>query len=171
MVVIGTFAWASLRILNKVPFTDAFTIVLVSGVTVATDLAVAVAVGGYYLCTCICLGKLKEYTALVVAEGDTKIYQLVGAVFFGSTQSFNRIFDVENDPDTIIIDFMRSRVYDHSGIEAISNITEKYKLAGKKLSLRHLSPDCIKLLNNANDIIEVNVIADPRYHVATDKLA
>ncbi|PLX70073.1 MAG: sodium-independent anion transporter [Denitrovibrio sp.] len=171
MVVIGTFAWASLRVLNKVQFTDAFIIVLVSGVTVATDLAVAVAVGVIISALVFAWESSKNIQALVSAEGDTKIYQLVGAVFFGSTQSFNRIFDVENDPDHIIIDFMRSRVYDHSGIEAISNITEKYKLAGKKLSLRHLSPDCIQLLNNANDIIEVNVIADPRYHVATDKLA
>jgi len=171
MVVIGTFAWASLRILNKVPFTDAFVIVLVSAVTVATDLAVAVGVGVIISALVFAWESSKNIQALVVSEGDTKIYQLVGAVFFGSTQSFNRIFDVENDPDTIIIDFMRSRVYDHSGIEAISNITEKYRLAGKKLSLRHLSSDCIKLLNDADDIIEVNVILDPKYHVATDKLA
>lgn len=171
MVVIGTFAWASIRVLNKVPRTDAFVIILVSAVTVVTDLAIAVGVGVIISALVFAWESSKNIQANVILEGEAKIYQLVGAVFFGSTQSFNRIFDVENDPDNIIIDFMRSRVYDHSGIEAISNITEKYRLAGKKLSLRHLSHDCIKLLNNAEDIIEVNVILDPKYHVATDKLA
>lgn len=171
MVVIGTFAWSSLRILHKVPKTDAFIIVLVSGVTVATDLAIAVAVGVIISALVFAWESSKNIHVFSKDEGDTRIYQLVGAVFFGSTQSFNRAFDVENDPDTIIIDFMRSRVYDHSGLEAISNLTERYRAAGKKLSLRHLSPECIKLLDNADDIVEVNVILDPKYKVATDVLA
>ena len=45
MVVIGTFAWNSLKILFLVPKSDAIVIILVTGVTVVTDLAIAVIVG------------------------------------------------------------------------------------------------------------------------------
>lgn len=171
MVVIGTFAWSSLRILNKVPRTDAFVIILVSAVTVATDLAIAVAVGVIISALVFAWESSKSINVHEIDEGDTRIYKINGALFFGSIQSFNNIFDVKNDPDKIIIDFIGSRVYDHSGLEAISNITEKYKYAGKTLSIRHLSQDCIKLLKNADKFVEVNVINDPKYRIATDSLA
>jgi len=171
MVVIGTFAWSSLRILNKVPKSDALVIVLVSGVTVATDLAIAVAVGIIISALVFAWKSSKNIQVRISYENDIKIYTLDGAIFFGSIQSFNKIFDTKDDPDKIIIDFMNSRVFDHSGLEAINNLTEKYRSLGKKLSLRHLSEDSRKLLKNAEDMIEVNVISDPKYRVATDELA
>jgi len=89
----------------------------------------------------------------------------MGRFFFGSTSLFNDKFDVMNDPDEIVIDFFESRVVDMSAIEALNKITERYQKVGKKVHLKHLSPDCRRLLQNADDIIDVNVLEDPTYKV------
>lgn len=171
VVVIGTFEWASLRMLRKVPKQDAFIIVLVTVVTVFTDLAIAVVVGVIVAALVFAWEHAKQLRAeKSVDENGSKIYQLNGALFFGSIQNFNTIFDVKNDPDDVIIDFMHSRVYDHSGIDAIDKLASRYKTAGKTLHLRHLSPDCQKLLSTAKDLVEVNVMEDPKYNVADDAL-
>lgn len=171
VVVIGTFEWASLRMLRKVPKQDAFIIVLVTVVTVFTDLAIAVVVGVIVAALVFAWEHAKQLGAeKTVDENGSKIYQLNGALFFGSIQNFNAIFDVKHDPDDVIIDFMHSRVYDHSGIDAIDKLASRYKTAGKTLHLRHLSADCQKLLSTAQDLVEVNVMEDPKYNVADDAL-
>jgi len=90
-------------------------------------------------------------------------------LFFGSTTLFAEKFDIQNDPEEVIIDFQESRVADMSGIEALNKLTERYLKVGKKVHLKHLSKDCILLLKNANDIIDVNVLEDPTYKVVVDK--
>ena len=97
-----------------------------------------------------------------------KHYEIYGPLFFGSVATFNEKFDVKSDPNEVVIDFADSRVADMSGIEALNKITEKYAKAGKKIHLKHLSPDCRKLLNNAAKLIEVNIIEDPTYKVVSD---
>ncbi len=172
MVVLGTFEWSSFRILNKVPPSDAFIIILVSGVTVAFDLAIAVIVG-VIVSALVFAWKHAQHIQADTYEDENgyKVYDLRGPIFFGSISNFKELFDPQNDPEHVVIEFKRSRVSDHSGIEALDGLAEKYNALGKTLHLRHLSPECRKLLTRAGDLCEVNVLEDPTYHVATDKLA
>ncbi|MDH3343422.1 MAG: SulP family inorganic anion transporter, partial [Gammaproteobacteria bacterium] len=172
IVVLGTFEWSSLRIMGKIPKTDAFVLILVSGVTVFTDLAVAVVVGVivsalFFAWEHASHIHVKSYDV----ENGSRVYELNGPLFFGSVQNFLELFTPADDPDDVIIEFQNSRVADHSAIEAIDNLAEKYIKAGKTLHLRHLSPECTELLTKAGDLVEVNMMEDPKYHVADDKLA
>lgn len=172
MVVIGTFAWSSFRIINKVPVTDYFVLFVVSAITVWQDLAIAVITG---VIISALVFAWKNATMIRARkrfkEDGTKVYEIWGPLFFGAVQNFNAKFDVRNDPDKVEIDFVESKISDHSGIEAINNLVAKYINAGKSIRLKHLSPECIVLLlkSNANldSIIETS-IDDPRYHVVTD---
>ena len=170
MVVLGTFEWSSFRIIRKIPRTDAFILILVSGVTVAADLAIAVVVG-VIVSALVFAWKHAQHIHVesYINEQGSKIYELRGPLFFGSVANFKEMFDPVNDPDDVILEFQRSRVSDHSGIEAIDSLAEKYKALGKTLHLRHLSPDCVILLEKAGDLCEVSLI-DPQYRVASDKL-
>jgi len=171
MVVLGTFEWSSLRIMKKVPKSDAFVIILVSGVTVATDLAIAVCVGVIVSALVFAWEHAKHiYTNSYIDENSSKVYELHGPIFFGSVNNFLELFDVKNDPKDIIIEFKYSRVTDHSAIEAIDTLVERYAAEGKTLHLRHLSEDCKELLSKAADLVEVNVIEDPKYKVADNRL-
>ena len=172
IVVMGTFEWSSLRIMGKIPKTDAFVLILVSGVTVFTDLAVAVIVGVivsalFFAWEHASHINVKSYDT----EDGSRVYELNGPLFFGSVKNFLDLFTPADDPDDVIIEFQNSRVADHSAIEAIDNLAEKYIKAGKKLHLRHLSPECKELLSNAGDLVEVNMMEDPKYHVADDQLS
>jgi SulP family sulfate permease len=172
MVVVGTFAWSSLRILHKIPLTDALVLLLVSAVTVFTDLAIAVAVGVIVSALVFAWQNARRiYSEISIDDDGIKTYRLNGPLFFGSVRSFHDQFTPAEDPDEVVIDFRGSRVCDHSGIEAVSNLTERYLSQGKKLRLQHLSAECRALLTNAGSMIEVNVIEDPRYRVAVDELA
>ncbi|EGG98677.1 Sulfate permease [gamma proteobacterium IMCC2047] len=171
MVVLGTFEWSSFRIIRKIPTTDAFIIILVSGVTVAYDLAIAVIVGVIVSALVFAWKHAKNIEVeTYVDEDGYKVYDLRGPLFFGSVSHFRELFDLKNDPEHVVIEFRRSRVSDHSGIEALDNLAAKYKAAGKNLHIRHLSPECRQLLKEAGNLCEVNVLEDPNYHVATDKL-
>jgi len=172
MVVVGTFAWSSLRILHKIPWTDALVLVLVSAVTVFTDLAIAVAVGVIVSALVFAWQNARRiYVDVAVDDAGVKTYRLNGPLFFGSVRSFHEQFDPSADPEEVVIDFRGSRVCDHSGLEAVSSLTERYLGQGKRLRLKHLSPECRALLKNAGSMIEVNVMEDPRYRVAIDELA
>ncbi|MGB3666493.1 MAG: SulP family inorganic anion transporter [Bermanella sp.] len=171
MVVLGTFEWSSFRILKKIPKTDAFVLILVSGVTVATDLAMAVIIGVIVSALVFAWEHAQHIRADIKEENGVKTYELHGPLFFGSTSYFLELFDPKNDPANVIIEFKHSRVADHSGLEVIDTLAERYNKEGKTLSLKHLSPECRKLLTKAGSMVEVDVIEDPKYHVATDKLA
>ena len=172
MVVIGTFAWSSFRILHKIPLADAFVLVAVSSLTVIFDLAIAVAAGVVISALVFSWQNAVRIRARKHIESDgTKVYEIWGPLFFGSVQAFNQKFDIQGDPEKVTIDFIESRVSDHSGMEAIENLADKYIKEGKQLRLRHLSPDCINLLTKGNpkfeEIIERD-IDDPRYYVVID---
>ncbi|WP_069470352.1 SulP family inorganic anion transporter [Candidatus Marithrix sp. Canyon 246] len=172
IVVLGTFEWASFRLLGKIPVADTFVGILVAVVTVLTDLAVAVIVGVIVSALVFAWEHAKQMQAKAfVNEDGVKIYELQGPLFFGSVHAFNNIFDPHKDPDHVIVDFYDSRVADHSGIEAIDALAERYQRLGKKLQLKSLSEECRILLNKAGDLVEVNLLADPKYHVADDRLA
>lgn len=172
IVVIGTFEWSSFRIMGKIPRTDAFVLILVSVVTVFTDLAIAVIVGVIVSALAFAWEHAKHIRADVIHdEKGSKIYQLHGPLFFSSVHNFSTLFDIKNDPDEVVIDFQHSRVYDHSALEAVDSLAERYIKEGKKLHLRHLSPECAELLEKAGNLVEVNVIEDPKYHVADDRLS
>jgi SulP family sulfate permease len=172
MVVIGTFAWSSFRIIRKIPVADAAVLILVSAITVWQDLAIAVIAGVIVSALVFAWKNATMIRARKrIKEDGTKVYEIWGPLFFGSTQTFNSKFDPKNDPDKVEIDFIESRVSDHSGMEALRNIANKYLDLGKQVKFTHLSPECKTLLLKANpkfdDIIETS-IDDPRYHVVTD---
>ena len=171
IVVIGTFEWSSFRVIRKVPRMDALVLVLVSAVTVATDLAMAVVVG-VIVSALVFAWEHAKYIRIEAREdhkGST-VYAVTGPLFFGSVSSFLDRFDPQNDNDDVVIDFARSRVADHSGLEAIDTLADRYLSAGKTLHLVHLSDECRRLLRRAGSLVEVNVIEDPRYFVADDAL-
>ena len=172
MVVIGTFAWSSFRIIRKIPISDAIVLITVSAITVWQDLAIAVIVGVIISALVFAWKNAIMIRARKrIKSNGTKVYEIWGPLFFGSVQNFNSKFNLKTDPENIEIDFIESKVSDHSGIEAISNLAKKYLKAKKNLKLTHLSPECITLLIKAdpklNKIIKTS-IDDPRYHVVTD---
>ncbi|WP_194852028.1 SulP family inorganic anion transporter [Nonlabens antarcticus] len=174
MMVIETFAWSSFRILRKIPLSDAFVLVTVSVVTVVFDLAIAVFVGVIISALVFAWESAKRIRARKSIKTDgTKVYEIWGPLFFGSVTDFNNKFDPKNDPDKIEIDFIEARVQDHSGIEALRGVANKYLDLGKEIKLTHLSPECKQLLMRNNpefDTIIESSIEDPRYHIATDLL-
>ncbi len=172
MVVIGTFAWSSFRIINKIPKTDLFVLVLVSALTVIFDLAIAVLAGVIVSALVFSWENATRIRARKRMKDDgTKIYEIWGPLFFGSIAAFNEKFDVKNDPDAVEIDFVESRISDHSALEAIFNLVGKYEAANKTIHLKHLSEECKLLLYKSRpkfrEVI-VEAIDDPRYHLAAN---
>jgi len=170
MVSIGTFEWASFKVFNKMPKSDVIVMVVVTLVTAfLKNLALAVIIGVVISALVFAWDNAKRIRARKrIDENGVKYYEIYGPLFFGSTTAFNEKFDVMNDPDEIVIDFKESRVVDMSAIEALNKITQRYLKLGKKVKIKHLSPDCHKLLKNADEIIQVNVIEDPNYKVMMD---
>ncbi|MBL85934.1 MAG: sodium-independent anion transporter [Winogradskyella sp.] len=172
MVVIGTFAWSSFRIIRKIPIADAIVLIAVSAITVWKDLAVAVIAGVIISALVFAWKNATMIRARKRMQPDgTKTYEIWGPLFFGSIQSFNSKFDVKNDPENVEIDFVESRVSDHSAMEAIFNLIKKYEAAGKSLKLKHLSEDCKALMYKASPKFKeviVEDINDPRYYLAAN---
>lgn len=172
MVIISTFEWSSFRVMKSIPKSDALIIVFVSVVTVVTNLAIAVALGIVFSALVFAWEKGKKIEANPFTnQFGSRIYPLEGALFFGSVQSFKDLFDFTNDPLDIVIDFDKAHVHDHSGLEAISFVAEKYGQQGKKLHLLNLSDECLKLLKKAENIVEVTIIEGSHFQLAHDQLA
>jgi SulP family sulfate permease len=168
MVVIGTFAWNSLKILFKVPRTDAVVIILVTVVTVATDLATAVVVGVIVSALAYAWQNATRISAKAYETPEgARVYQVSGPLFFGSAEGFSELFNPADDPSRVIVDFAESRVADQSALQAIEKLAGQYEAAGKKIELRHLSRDCHALLQKAGHLV-VDSDDDPDYEVATD---
>ena len=169
MVVIGTFAWNTFKVLNKVPLSDVLVMVTVTSMTVVYDLAIAVFVG--VIMSALVFSWEHALRISVTSYTDDKgikHYELFGPLFFGATTSFLSKFDIANDPDEVIIDFAESRISDQSAIEAINKLANRYQAAGKEIHLRHLSKDCIALIERAEKICDINVLEDPSYYIAVD---
>ncbi|GHD99401.1 sulfate permease [Defluviimonas sp. 20V17] len=168
MVVIGTFAWNSFRVLARVPRADAVVIVLVTVITVFTDLATAVVAGVIVSALAYAWQNAKRIHARTrtTPEG-AKVYQIEGPLFFGSAEGFAELFTPDTDPSLVIVDFAGSRVADQSALAAIEALAAKYDARGKTLVLRHLSRDCHRLLHRAGQLM-VDSDDDPTYGVAVD---
>ena len=173
MVSIGTFEWASLKTVRRMPQSDIAVMILVTLVTVVVhNLALAVLIGVVIAALVFAWDNAKRIRARKHIDANgVKHYEIYGPLFFGSVAAFNEKFDVLGDPSEVIVDFAESRVADMSAIEALHRVTERYAKQGKTLRLRHLSADCRQLLKNAEAIIEVNVLEDPTYKVASDALS
>ena len=171
MVVIGTFEWTTLQTWRRIPRSEVLIMVAVAGYTVFMhDLASAVILGVALSALVFVWKKSKHIVADVsFNEYGSKMYQLHGVLFFGTTPEFRGLFTPHEDPDDVVIDFYYSRVYDQSGLEAINALAERYTKLGKRLHLRHLSADCQTLLDKAGRLVEVNISEDPHYHIATNK--
>ena len=169
MVVIGTFEWSSIRILRKIPKTDAFVIILVSAITVIThNLALAV-ISGVIVSALGFAWKSAQHIHQdsEINKDGTKVYFLHGPLFFGSVTDFNLGFTPAEDPDEVIVDMKESRVWDHSGLEAIHKLGARYETLGKSIKLQHISPNCRNLLKKAGSMVDIIVLPDdPTYHVA-----
>lgn len=167
MVAVGTFEWISFRIVNKMPKQDVFVGILVAVITVwLHNLALAVLIGVIISALVFAWESAKRIRARKYIDDDgVKHYEIYGPLFFASVANFTDKFDPINDPNEVIIDFKESKVVDMSGIDGLNKLTERYRGVGKKLHLRHLSADCLKLLKNADDVIDVNIIEDPSYRV------
>ena len=172
MVAIGTFEWASFSAFRRMPNSDIFVMIMVTLVTVFLhNLALAVIIGVIIAALVFAWDSAKRIRARkYIDENGVKHYEIYGPLFFGSVAVFNDKFDVLNDPEEVIIDFHESRVVDMSAIEALNKITERYFKVGKTVHLKHLSPDCMKLLKNADKIIDVNVLEDPTYKIVVDNI-
>ena len=173
IVVIGTFAWPTIKMMNKIPKSDAFILIAVTAITVISwDLALAVISWVIISALVFAWEKAEQiHVKKFIDKENVTHYDLEWPLFFGSITKFKTLFDVPNDTNEIIIDFADSRVMDHSAIEAIDSLTEKYVKSWKKLHLKHLSKDCRKLIKNAEKIVDINIIEDPKYFVADNKLA
>jgi SulP family sulfate permease len=171
MVAVGTFEWASFRIINKMPKQDIFTGILVAVITILLhNLALAVLIGVIISALVFAWESAKRIRARhYIDENGIKHYEIYGPLFFGSVTLFTEKFNIAADPQEIIIDFKESRIADMSAIEALNALTDKYHKAGKTVRLKHLSPDCRQLLKNAEAIIDVNIMEDPLYKVATER--
>lgn len=171
MVVIETFEWATFKFLRKIPLHDAVIIIVVTCVTVATDLAIAT-ITGVILASLIFAWQTAKgiHTTSKIKKDQSKEYFVHGPLFFGSSTRFKELFSPATDPQKVIIDFGGSRVADHSAIDAIKHVADQYTKHGKELHLRHLSKECKLLLGKAGNMVDINVLEDPDYHVATDKL-
>jgi SulP family sulfate permease len=172
MVSIGTFEWASLRTINKMPKSDITLMILVTLITaILHNLALAVVVGVILAAVIFAWKNAKHvHVTSSIKEDGSKHYEARGPLFFASVADFAEKFDIANDPNTVYIDFINSRVADMSAIEALNKLTERYSKQGKKVQLKHLSKDCLRLLENAKEIIDVNIDEDPSYKVAVDKI-
>ncbi len=173
IVAIGTFEWASLKVIGKVPFPDVLVMFVVTLITVFYhNLALAVLVGVIISALVFAWENSKRIRAQVRIDDDgVKHYEISGLLFFGSVAGFSKKFSPHDDPSEVIIDFAESRVVDHSAIEALDKLTERYLRIGKVLHLKHLSADCRKLLHHSSDIIDVNIIEDPTYKIVSNELS
>jgi SulP family sulfate permease len=169
IVVIKTFAWSTFYIINKVPKWDVMVIVIVTAITVIYDLAIAVLCGVMISALIFAWqNALRIRARKSIDTHGIKHYKIYGPLFFGSTTTFLSKFDIENDPDEVIIDFEESRIMDQSAIEAVNKIAESYQEMGKNIHLRHLSRDCARLIKKAEKICDVNVLEDPDYFISID---
>lgn len=170
MVVFSTFEWSSFRILHKIPRADAFVLVLVSAVTVFTDLAIAVAAGVVVSALVFAWksGKSIQIDSHINARGIS-VYALTGPLFFGSVRKFLEYFEPHKDQENVVIDFKHSRVCDQSGLEAIKSLAERYYNLGKRLHLKHLSTECQRLLKSMEDFFVINIIEKPQFRIAPGK--
>lgn len=169
MVSIKTFEWSSFKIINKMPKHDIFVGILVAAITIFLhNLALAVLIGVIISALVFAWESAKRIRAnKYIDENGVKHYEIYGPLFFGSTSTFLEKFDIINDPNEIIIDFKESRIADMSAIDALNKITGNYGKLNKTVHLKHLSNDCRKLLHTADKVIEVNILEDPTYNVAT----
>lgn len=166
-----TFEWGSFRLFGRVPKPDIIVGLAVAIITVFADLAIAVVVGVIFSALVFAWEHAKQiHVNTSIDENGSKVYELNGTIFFASVTAFQGLFTPKQDPDDVIIDFANAKVMDHSALEAIDNLATKYVEAGKKLHLKHLSADCSELLEKAKDMVEVNVMEDPKYHIADNKL-
>jgi sulfate permease, SulP family len=165
-----TFEWGSFRLFGKVPRPDIVVGLLVASITVIANLAIAVIVGVIVSALVFAWEHAKQINVSTVEDTKSKTYTLNGTLFFASINAFQNLFSPVADPQDVVIDFKNAKVYDHSALAAIDALALRYQAAGKTLHLRHLSPDCLELLENAKGMIEVNVMEDPKYHIADNKL-
>lgn len=171
VVAVKTFEWGSVRVLGKVPRADALVIVAVTVVTIFTDLAVAVVIGVVIAALVFAWQHASEIAVSTRTDAyGSRIYELKGTLFFASTRHFQNLFNPKDDPEQVIVEFSQAKVMDHSAIEAIDALAERYQKLGKKLHLRHLSADCAELLLKAGGMVESNLAEDPHYHLADDRL-
>jgi SulP family sulfate permease len=170
-VVLHTFEWKSLNIMfysllplkfrsyfgdhaeYKVARTDAFCILLVTVVTLVSDLAVAVVCGIIFSSVCYAWNAGHSISVNSEILEGKKIYSVKGNLFFGSTVSFLEAFDALNDPDEVILRF-ESTISDMSGMDALNTLNQRYARAGKNIKIERLSDlASLKMLSKSKNLL------------------
>jgi len=159
VVAFLTFKWSSFKILNKMPKTDVFIIILVTAITIIThNLAVAVLTGIIISGLNFTWQKANELSVNTENNGTEKIYHLNSDLFFGAVASFEGIFDIKNDPKTAVIDFKNSEIKDMSALESLAKMTNKYAGLDKILYLKNLNENSKKRVEKAKPVVELNLL-------------
>jgi len=159
VVAFLTFKWSSFQILNKMPKTDVFIIILVTAITIIThNLAVAVLTGIIISGLNFTWQKANELSVNTENNGTEKIYHLNSDLFFGAVASFEGILDIKNDPKTVVIDFKNSEIKDMSALESLAKMTNKYASLDKVLYLKNLNENSKKRVEKAKPVIELNLL-------------
>lgn len=168
MVVIGTFEWSTFSTFGKVPKAEIAVIAVVTAVTVWQDLALAVIVGVILSALVFAWESAKHVRMRAEDRPDgSRLYSLQGLLYFGSVREFAERLAPSGQPDEVTIDFLHARVCDFSSLEAINALAKRYTEAGKRLRLRHLSPECAKMLDKSGDLCEIEIEEDdPHYTIA-----
>jgi len=170
VVVEKTFEWSSLRFFGKLPAADVAIGILVAAMTILVNITLAVVTGVILSALLFAWEHAKQLrTKAYDDDQGRRVYEVEGTLFFASAHQFSELFSPRNDPDNVVIDFKRARIVDHSAIDAINALAERYERRGKRLQLRHLCKDCLELLNNAQALCVFN-LDDPSYHIADNKI-
>jgi SulP family sulfate permease len=141
-----TFNWKSLKEIARIPKHDTLVMVVVTAVTVLTNLAVAVVAGIVIAALVFAWDHAQELEVTILEEPGRKSYRLRGTLFFASAAQFTRFFDPKTDPADVYLKFDHARIMDSSALEAIEALAARYREAGKRLHIDGLSESCDRLL-------------------------
>jgi sulfate permease, SulP family len=146
MVSIGTFDWASIKGLTKVPATDSIVMVTTVVTVVAThNLAIGV-FAGIILSAIFFVAKISKVQITTKMENGIKTYKVTGQVFFASVDDFVASIDYAEDVKNVEIDFTHAHVWDDSAVAAIDKIVLKLRDNGVNVRLVGLNPTSSSLV-------------------------
>ena len=142
MVSIGTFSWESIRDLKKHPISTNIVMLATVAVTVSThNLAIGVFVGVLLAALFFAnkVGNILYVGSKEVEVGKQREYQVVGQVFFASSERFTAAFDLKESIEKVTIDLSRAHFWDVTAVQALDRVVIKFRREGTEVELVGLS--------------------------------
>ncbi|MGP5564613.1 SulP family inorganic anion transporter [Vreelandella alkaliphila] len=142
MVSIGTFSWESIRDLKKHPVSTNIVMLATVAVTVGThNLAIGVFVGVLLAAMFFAnkVGNIMYIGSKEVEPGKEREYQVVGQVFFASSERFIAAFDFKESIDEVTINLSRAHFWDITAVQALDRVVIKFRREGTEVELVGLS--------------------------------